>query len=185
MKEVPPDCCLLAVDEDIRAHLLRFIAALPPFLWIAIAPRAVASIRYPASCVAHRCLWQPHKVPFYYSLDTVNMVPAELDQALRTHLREHNGDMALLAPHGQATEPPQVLAPEARPCIWFHDLPALATLRDTIVAVDAGATGVGMTMAGVPESRPTTYKSCVASGMGTSPEVEAIILLSYVRRLAQ
>ena len=82
------------------------------------------------------------------------------------------------------TGPPQVLAPEARAGIWLHDLPALATLRGTIVAVDAGATRAGMAMAGVAQSGPTTYQSQVASGVGTSQEGEAIILLSYVRRLA-
>ena len=91
----------------------------------------------------------PNKGPLYYSLDTVGTVPAELNPALHTHLREHHGDLALLAPHGRATDPPYVLAPEARRGIWFHDLPALATLRGTVVAVDAGATRAGMTMAGV------------------------------------
>ena len=134
--------------------------------------------------MAHRCPGHPHKGPRYYSLDMVGAVPAELHQALRTHLREHHGDMALLAPHGRTTDPPQVLAPEARPGIWFHDLPALATLRGTIVAVDAGATRAGMAMAGVAQSGPTTYQSQVALGVGTSQEGEAMILLSYVRRLA-
>ena len=92
--------------------------------------------------------------------------------------------MALLVPHGQATYPPQVLAPEARPGIWFHDLPALATLRGTVVAVDAGATRAGMAMAGVAQSGPAAYQTQVASGVGTSQEGEAMILLSYVRRLA-
>ena len=39
-------------------------------------------------------------------------------------------------------------------------------------------------MAGVAQSGPATYQSQVASGVGTSQEGEAMILLSYVRRLA-
>ena len=171
--------------KRLQAPLVTVPAALPPFPWIAIAPAAVARYQYPAECVAHKCPGHLHKGPLYYSLDTVGTVPAELHQALRTHLREHHGDMALMAPHGRATDPPRVLAHEARPGIWFHDLPALATLRGTVVAVDAGATRAGMTMAGVAQSPPTTYQSRVASGVGTSQEGEAMILLSYVRWLAK
>ena len=42
-----------------------------------------------------------------------------------------------------------------------------------------------MAMAGVAQSGPTTYQARVASGVGTSQEGEAMILLSYVRGLAQ
>ena len=76
--------------------------------------------------------------------------------------------MALLAPHGRATSPPRVLAPETRPGVWFHDLPALATLRGSVVAVDEGATQAGMGMAGVVQSGPGEYQAQVASGVGTS-----------------
>ena len=51
--------------------------------------------------------------------------------------------------HGLATDPPQVLAPKVKPGIWFHDLPALATLRGTIAAVDATITPASIAMAGV------------------------------------
>ena len=181
----PPTAAYWQWAKTSQAPLVTVTAALPPFPWIAIAPAAVAKFQYPVECVAHRCPGHPHKGPLYYSLDTVGAVPAELHQALRTHLREHHGDMALLAPHGWTTNPLQVLALEARPGIWFHDQPALATLRGTIVAVDAGATRAGMAMAGVAQSGPTTYQSQVASGLGTSQEGEAMILLSYVRRLAK
>ena len=40
-------------------------------------------------------------------------------------------------------------------------------------------------MARVAQSGPTAYRARVASGVGTSQEGEAMILLSYVRRLAQ
>ena len=158
---------------------------LPPWPWIAIAPAAVAKFKYPAECVAHKCPGHPNKGPLYYSLGTAGTVPAELGPALRTNLREHHGDLALLAPHSLATNPPQVLAPEGKAGIWFHDLRALATLRGTVAAVDAGTTQAGMAMAGVTQSGPKSYRTHVASGVGTSQEGEAIILLSYVRRLAQ
>ena len=116
--------------------LVTVTTALPP--WIAIAPAAVAKFKYPAECVAHRCPGHPNTGPLCYSLGTAGTVPAELGPALRTHLREHHGDLALLAPHGLATDPLRVLAPEVKPGIWFHDLPALATLRGTVAAVDAG-----------------------------------------------
>ena len=81
--------------------------------------------------------------------------------------------------------PPQVLAPNDKPGISFHDLPALATLRGTTAAVDVGTTGAGMAMAGVPRSGLEAYRTHVASGVGPSQEGEAMILLSYIRRLAQ
>ena len=91
----------------------------------------------------------------------------------------------MVPPHGLATgPPPKVLAPKTEPGIWFHDLPALATLRGTIIAVDAGATPVGMAMVGVAQCGPGAYQAHVASGVHTSQEGEAMILLSYVRRLA-
>ena len=145
----PPTAAYWNWASTSQAPLVTVTSTLPPFPWIAIAPAAVARFQYPAECMAHKCPGHPHKGPLYYSLDTVGTVPAELHQALRTRLREHHGDMALLAPHGQATDPPRVLAPETRPGVWFHDLPALATLRGSVVAVDAGATQAGMAMAGV------------------------------------
>ena len=78
-----------------------------------------------------------------------------------------------------------MLTPEIKLGIWFHDLPALATLRGTVAAVDAGTTQAGMAMAGIAHSGPEAYRTHVASGVGTSQEGEAMILLSYVRRLAQ
>ena len=80
--------------------------------------------------------------------------------------------------------PPKVLAPNNEPGIRFHDLPALATLRGTIAAVDVGTTLAGMAMAGVAQSGHEAYRAHVASGVGTSQEGEAMILLSYVRRRA-
>ena len=68
-----------------------------------------------------------------------------------------------------------MLAPNVKPGSWFHDLPALATLRGTIAAVDAG----------LAQSGQEAYQAHVASGVGTSQEGEAMILLSYIRRLAQ
>ena len=166
------------------APLVTVTAVLPPWPWIAIAPAAVAKFKYAAECVAHRCPGHPHKGPLYYSLSTAGMVPAELYPALRTHLREHHGDPALLAPHGLAVDPPNV-PPNVKPGIWFHDLPALATLRGTIAAVDAGATPAGMAMAGVAQSGLEAYQTHVASGVDTSQEGEAMILLSYIHRVAQ
>ena len=150
------------------APLITVITTLPPWLWIApwiaIAPAAVAKFKYPVECVAHRCPGHPNKGPLCYSLGMAGTVPTVLGPALRTHLREHHGDLALLVPPGLATDPPQVLAPEVKPGIWFHDLPALATLRGTVAAVDAGTTPAGVAMAGVPEA----YRTHVASGVGTS-----------------
>ena len=180
----PPTAAYWNWASTSQAPLVTVTSTLPPFPWIAIAPAAVARFQYPAECMAHKCPGHLHKGPLYYSLDTVGSVPAELHQALRTHLSEHHGDMALLAPHGQATSPPRVLAPETRPGVWFHDLPALATLRGSVVAVDAGATQAGMPMAGVVQSGPGEYHAQVASGVGASEEGEAMALLSYARRLA-
>ena len=181
----PPADAYWQWAQTSHAPLITVTTALPPCPWIAIAPAAVAKFKYPAECVAHRCPGHPNKGPLYYSLNTAGTVPAELGPALRTHLREHHGDLALLAPHGRATDPPQVLAPQVKPGIWFHDLPVLATLRGTVAAVDAGTTQAGMAMAGVAQSGPAAYRAHVTSGVGTSQEGEAMILLSYVCRLAQ
>ena len=178
---------VLAVSAGVARPPGYTKIAVPPWPWVAIAPAAVAKFKYPAECVAHKCPGHLYKGPLYYSLSTVGTLPAELHPALKTHLREHQGDLALLAPHGLATDPPppQHLAPNAKPGIWLHDLPALATLRRTIAAVDAGTTPAGMAMAGVAQSGHGAYRAHVASGVGTSQEGEAMILLSYVRRLAE
>ena len=58
--------------------------------------------------------------------------------------------------------------PETRPGVWFHDLPALATLRGNVVAVDAGTTQAGMAMGGVVQSGLQAYQAHVAPRVGTS-----------------
>ena len=78
-----------------------------------------------------------------------------------------------------------MLAPNAEPGMWFHDLPALATLHRTITAVDAGMTPAGMAIAGVAQTGHGAYRTHMASRVGTSQEGEAMILLSYVQRLAE
>ena len=78
-----------------------------------------------------------------------------------------------------------MLATKAKPGIWFHYRPALATLRGTIAAVDAVTTPAGIAMAGIAQSGHEAYQTHVASGVGTSQEGEAMILLSYVKRLAE
>ena len=181
----PPTEAYWRWAQTSQAPLVTVTAALPPCPWIAIPPSAVAKFKYPAECSAHKCPGHPNKWPLYYSLDTVGTLPAELSLAVHTHLREHHGDLAPRVPHGRATDPPHVLAPEVQPGIWFHDLPVLATLRGTASAVDAGATRADMSMAVVAQSRPTAYRAHVASGVGTSQEGEAMILLSSVGRLAQ
>ena len=67
----------------------------------------------------------------------------------------------------------------------FGSMTYRAPLRRTIVAVDAGTTPAGMAMAGVAQRGLEAYETHVASGVGTSQEGEAMILLSYIRRLAQ
>ena len=131
------------------APLITVTAMPPPWPWIAIAPAAVAKFKYLADCVAHRCPGHPHKGPLYNTPGIVGTVPVELYPALETHLREHHGHMALLALHGLTTDLLQVLAPKPEPGIWFHDQAALATLRGTLAAVDAGTAPAGMAMAGV------------------------------------
>ena len=108
----PPTDAYWRWAQTSQTPLVTVTAALPPCPWMAIAPAAVAKFKYPAECVAHKCPGHPNKGPLYYSLDTVGTVPAELNPALHTHLREHHGDLALLAPHGRATDPPNEVAPE-------------------------------------------------------------------------
>ena len=145
---------------------MTLTTALPPWPWIAIAPAVVAKFKYPAECVADRFPGQPHKGPLYYSLSMVGTVPAELYPSPKTHLREHHGDFALLAPHGLATDPPRVLAPNAEQGICFHDVPAQTILHGTMAAVHVKTTPAGMGMAGVDQSEEEAYKSHLASGVG-------------------
>ena len=155
--------CALPADTywpwalESQEPLITVTTALAPCPWMAIARAAVAKFKYPAECVAHRCPGHPNKGPLYYSLNTVGTVPAELRRALRTLLQVHHGELALLAPHGRATDPPRVLAPEVKPGIWFHDLPALATLRGTVAVVDARTTEADMAIAGLAQSGPAAY----------------------------
>ena len=95
--------------------------------------------------------------PLYCSVSSAGTVVAELSPAPRTHLREHHGILALLAPHDLATDLPQLLAPKVKPGIKFHDLLALATLCGTIAAVDAETTPASMAMAGVTENGREAY----------------------------
>ena len=168
--------------RTLPAPLVTVTTAVPPWPRIAIAPAAVAKFKYPAQRVAHRCLRHANKRPLHYSLSTVASLPAEFYPALKTHLRQYHGNVALLAPHGVATDPALVLAPNVEPGIWFHDLLALAILRGTIAAVDAGTTPTGVAMAGAAKNGHEAYKTHVASGVGTVQEGEAMILLSYIRR---
>ena len=81
-------------------------------------------------------------------------------------------------------QPPKSAGPRDSQGVWFHDVPALATLRGNVVAVDAGTTQGAMAMARVVQSGPEAYQAQVASGVGTSQEGEAMALLSYARRPA-
>ena len=146
----PPTNAYWQWARTARAPLITVTAALPSLPLIAIAPGAVARFKYPVDSVAHKCPGYLIKGPLYYSLDTGGMVPAELHESLCIHLRGHHGDVALLAPHSRATGPPDVLAPKAKPGIWFHALPALATLRGTVVAVELPRAGPRHTRHGWP-----------------------------------
>ena len=75
------------------APLVTVTTVVPLWPWIAIAPAAVAKFKYPAECVAHKCPGHPYRGPRYNSLSTVGTLPAELHPALKTHLREHHGDL--------------------------------------------------------------------------------------------
>ena len=167
------------------APVVTITTALPPWAWIAIAPPAVAKFKYPAECVAHRCPGHPNKGPPYYSLNTAEQYQSSSSPALRTPSSEHHGDLALLAPHGLAIDPPAGSNPRIKPGIWFHDLPALATFRGTVAVVDAGTMQAGMAMAGVAQSRLEAYRTHVACRVGTFHEGEAMIFLLYARTLAQ
>ena len=57
-----------------------------------------------------------------------------------------------------------------------------ATTQGTIVATDSGP--AGMALALVYEHEPGQYSACVASGLGTAQEGEAMTLLFCVRQLA-
>ena len=71
--------------------------------------------KYPTVCVTLKCPGHPYKGPLYYSLHTVGVLPAELQPALKTHLHENHQVLALLAPHGLATDPPPPIHPGRGP----------------------------------------------------------------------
>ena len=97
----------------------------------------MAKFKYPAECVgAHGggCVGPGRAPPALYPPCWASSIGAPYA-------------LAPLVPHGLATDLPQVLAPNVKPGIWFHDLPALATLRGTIAAVDVGTTPAGSQLA--------------------------------------
>ena len=169
----------------LQAPVVRIAAASLRYPWIAIDLAAVAKFKYPAECVAHKCLGQSNKETLYYSFQLVKTVQAGVSPALHTHLWEHHGDLAVPALHGRAADPPRLLAPGVQPCMWFYDLPALATLRGTVAVVDIGATWAGMSFNAVGQSGPLAYQGPLPHEVGTSQEGEALILLSYIDTLAQ
>ena len=81
------------------------------------------------------------------------------------------------------TAAPVYLQPQTELGIWFHYLPSLATIHGAIVVTDAGTTQVGMAMALAYEHAPGQYTTSTTSGVGTSPEWEALIMLLFVREL--
>ena len=56
--------------------------------------------------------------------------------------------------------------------------------RSVAPSVNVGTTPAGMAMVGAAQCGPRAYQAHVASGVGTSQEGEAMILLPYVRQLA-
>ena len=76
------------------------------------------------------------------------------------------------------TPPPQFLATNIDPGIWFHELPALATVQGVIVAVDARTTLAGGGMTRVAQCGHGAFQAHVACGVGSSQVGEAMILLS-------
>ena len=101
----PPTTAYWQWTQTPPAPLVTVTTAMLPWPWIAIAPAAVAKFKFPAVCVAHKCLGHPYKEPQYYSLHIVGTLPAELHPTLKMHLREHHGDLALVVPHGLASDP--------------------------------------------------------------------------------
>ena len=108
----PPSSAHWQWAQALPAPLVTVTMAVLPWRWIAIALAAVAKFKHLGECVAHRCPGHPYKGPLYYSLNTVGKLPAELHPAPKTQLREHHGDLALVAPHGLATNPPVGPGPE-------------------------------------------------------------------------
>ena len=50
----------------IASTLVIVTPVLPLWLWVAIAPAAVAKFKYPAERAEQRCPGCPHKGPLYY-----------------------------------------------------------------------------------------------------------------------
>ena len=98
--------------QQLPAPVVTVTIVVPPWPWIAIVPAAVTKFKYLTVWVAHKCPGHPYRGPLYYSLHAMGTLPAELHPALKTHLREHHGDLALLAPHGLATNPPPPPPPQ-------------------------------------------------------------------------
>ena len=163
------------------APLVTVTTSVSPWPWIAVSPAAIPKFKYPAVCVAHRCPSHPYRGPLYYSLHAVGTPPAELHPALKTHLREHHGDLASLAPHSLATDPPPRYWPP-RPSLGFGSTTySVALLLQWMLAPRWRAwPWRGSHTAGQERAK----LAHLVSGVGTSQEGEAMILLSYVPRLA-
>ena len=64
-------------------------------------------------------------------MHTIGCPPSELHLALCIHLRNF-GDRASMVLHRCPLEELGYFQPRTEPGIWFHDLPALATIQGTI-----------------------------------------------------
>ena len=82
----------------------------------------MAKYKYPVVCLAHKCPGHSYKGSLQYYLHKVGKLLPELHPALKMHPHGHHRDLALLAPHGPATEPPHSVAPKTELNVWFHTL---------------------------------------------------------------
>ena len=112
--------------------LITILDIAPPKPWITLVPEAVARFHYPRKCLTYECPGRPHKGTLYMAIHTARRLPSELHSALHNQQQhKHFGDDAALAPHCGPTDEPRYLPPCAEPCISFHHLPALATIKGT------------------------------------------------------
>ena len=161
----PPD----ALPSDTRLHCLLV---------------ALLGVRVQENAPLHARLWDDHHhVPLDHLQGTGVQAPTIVWLSGKPTTAYWQWSQTSPAPPVTVTT--AVLAPNNEPRIWFHDLPALGTLHGAITAVDVGTTAAGMAMAGVAQCGHGAYQAHVASAVGTSQEGEAMILLLYVRRLAE
>ena len=124
--------------------------------WLDFLPEAVKTFEYPIKCLTHeKCPGLGYTGGVKVTLTNGTQVPYELQEAVEAMCEELFGQKARVRAMAGPVEDPVYLEAKEEPGIHFRELPALATIKGRIVALDAGTKeggGVDAERGGVEEA---------------------------------